>query len=124
MGSGGRVGRRGGGWRAAAWVGACVLALGLSGLAASAVKSLPESNALVVLIALAGAFLFWWWTPHLLLGGRIGWRALLPSAARNRGALAAPPWVSPPLPSRLVARSAYEFRPRRTVLPGTARATT
>jgi membrane protein len=26
------------------------------------------------------AVLFWWWTVHFLLGGRIGWRALLPAA--------------------------------------------
>jgi membrane protein len=26
------------------------------------------------------AVLFWWWTVHFLLGGRIGWQALLPTA--------------------------------------------
>ena len=26
------------------------------------------------------AVLFWWWTVHFLLHGRIGWRALLPAA--------------------------------------------
>src|SRR5260370_40954398 len=118
MGSGGRVGRRGGGWRAAAWVGACVLALGLSGLAASAVKSLPESNALVVLIALAGAFLFWWWTPHLLLGGRIGWGALLPSAALTGRVLGTLLWISPLLMPGIGASSEYKFGPLGTGFVG------
>jgi membrane protein len=102
-------------WRSTAWLAACVLAFGLSGLAASAVKSLPESNALVVLIALAGAFLFWWWTPHLLLGGRIGWRALLPSAALTGGVLVTLLWISPLLMPGIVASSEYEFGPLGTV---------
>ncbi|MEV0170051.1 ribonuclease BN [Streptomyces sp. NPDC050803] len=31
-------------------------------------------------LALLSAMLLWWWTQHLLLGGRIGWRDLLPGA--------------------------------------------
>ncbi|MFF4055933.1 YhjD/YihY/BrkB family envelope integrity protein [Streptomyces sp. NPDC001668] len=31
-------------------------------------------------MSLLSATLLWWWTPYLLLGGRIGWRSLLPGA--------------------------------------------
>jgi membrane protein len=102
-------------WRSTAWLAACVLSFGLSGLAASAVKSLPYSNELLLLIALAGAFLFWWWTPHLLLAGRIGWRALLPSAVTTGGVLVALLWISPLLMPGFVTSSEYEFGPLGTV---------
>ncbi|MFE6096528.1 ribonuclease BN [Streptomyces massasporeus] len=33
-----------------------------------------------VLLSVVSATLLWWWSQHLLLGGRIGWRSLLPGA--------------------------------------------
>ncbi|NEE07357.1 ribonuclease BN [Streptomyces sp. SID7499] len=33
-----------------------------------------------VLLSVLSATLLWWWSQHLLLGGRIGWRSLLPGA--------------------------------------------
>ncbi len=102
-------------WRSTAWLAACVLAFGLSGLAGSAVTNLPGSNELLLLIALAGAFLFWWWTPHLLLAGHIGWRALLPTAALTGGVLVALLWISPLLMPGFVTSSEYEFGPLGTV---------
>ena len=102
-------------WRSTAWLAACVLAFGLSGLAASAVRNLPGSDELLLLISLAGAFLFWWWTPHLLLAGRIGWRSLLPSAATTGGVLVALLWISPLLMPNFVGSSEYEFGPLGTV---------
>jgi membrane protein len=33
-----------------------------------------------VLLSVLSATLLWWWSQHLLLGGRIGWRGLLPGA--------------------------------------------
>ncbi|MFL6136963.1 MAG: YhjD/YihY/BrkB family envelope integrity protein [Frankiaceae bacterium] len=35
---------------------------------------------LVALVALVGATLFWWFSMWLLLGGRMGWRTLLPAS--------------------------------------------
>ncbi len=32
------------------------------------------------MLSLLSATLLWWWSQHLLLGGRIGWRDLLPGA--------------------------------------------
>ncbi|MFD9985455.1 ribonuclease BN [Streptomyces massasporeus] len=33
-----------------------------------------------VVLSVLSATLLWWWSQHLLLGGRIGWRSLLPGA--------------------------------------------
>ncbi|MFD8236876.1 ribonuclease BN [Streptomyces sp. NPDC059696] len=33
-----------------------------------------------LVLSLISATLLWWWSQHLLLGGRIGWRSLLPGA--------------------------------------------
>ncbi|MFJ4202910.1 ribonuclease BN [Streptomyces sviceus] len=33
-----------------------------------------------LVLSLLSATLLWWWSQHLLLGGRIGWRSLLPGA--------------------------------------------
>jgi membrane protein len=102
-------------WRTAAWLAACVLAFGLSGLADDAVKNMPGSSELLLFIALAGAFLFWWWTPHLLLAARIRWRALLPGAVLTGGVLVALLWISPLLMPGFVTNSEYEFGPLGTV---------
>jgi membrane protein len=37
-------------------------------------------HVLIFVCEFAIAVLFWWWTVHFLLHGRIGWRALLPAA--------------------------------------------
>lgn len=36
-------------------------------------------------VSAAMSVLLWWWTPHLLLLGRVGWRALLPTALMTGG---------------------------------------
>jgi len=102
-------------WRSTVWLTACVLAFALSGLAADALKNTPGSSTLAFLISLAGGFLFWWWTPHLLLAGRVGWRTLLPSAAATGGALVALLWLSPLVMPGFVTSSEYEFGPLGTV---------
>ncbi|WP_248504788.1 ribonuclease BN [Streptomyces sp. D2-8] len=33
-----------------------------------------------IVLSLLSATLLWWWSQHLLLGGRVGWRSLLPGA--------------------------------------------
>jgi membrane protein len=102
-------------WRSAAWLAACVLAFGLSGLADDAIKDMTGSNELLILIALVGAFLFWWWTPHLLLAARIPWRTLVPGAVATGGVLVALLWISPLLMPGFVTSSEYEFGPLGTV---------
>ena len=37
-------------------------------------------HVLIFVYEFAVSVLFWWWTAHFLLGGRIGWRALFPAA--------------------------------------------
>ncbi|MER7753730.1 ribonuclease BN [Kitasatospora sp. NPDC097643] len=42
-----------------------------------------------VLLSLTASVLLWWWTQHLLLGGRIGWLPLLPGAVLAGGGMVA-----------------------------------
>jgi membrane protein len=43
-------------------------------------RDLAGGIGLVELVTIATFTPFYWWTMHFLLGGRVGWRALLPSA--------------------------------------------
>lgn len=102
-------------WRSAVWLTACVVAFALSGFADSALQGTPGASSLAALITLSGAFLFWWWTPHLLLAARISWRSLLPGAALTGGALVALLWLSPLVMPGFVASSEDEFGPLGTI---------
>jgi len=66
-------------WRPAAWLASFVAAsdvlLGSSTLASSAPRRVAIGVISAPLIAL-----YMWWTQYFLLGGRLGWRALLPGA--------------------------------------------
>ncbi|MFJ7152442.1 YhjD/YihY/BrkB family envelope integrity protein [Streptomyces sp. NPDC100445] len=81
-----RAGTRVAPWRWPAWL---VLWLGVlilqgpvrNGFGAGAWLGTP-----LVLLTQAG---LWWWTQHLLLGGRVGWRPLLPGAVITAGVLTA-----------------------------------
>ncbi|MEU2431628.1 YhjD/YihY/BrkB family envelope integrity protein [Streptomyces sp. NPDC007861] len=44
---------------------------------------------LAVPVTLVSQALLWWWSQHLLLGGHIGWRPLLPGAVLTAGATTA-----------------------------------
>ncbi len=70
-----RLGLRGV-WRGVAWLGGFVVYLALIGLAIQLTRSL----ALGGVWGAIGAIGMWWWSPFLLLGGRVRWRALLPTA--------------------------------------------
>ena len=102
-------------WRVVAWLAACVLVFVLSGLADAGFRGVPGGTAVLVLVGLAGTLLFWWWTPHLLLGARAGWRALLPSAVLTGGQLAGLVWLSPLITPTFVANMEGEFGPFGTV---------
>lgn len=102
-------------WRFAGWLIACALSFVLSGIADAVLGSGPASTAVLILLGLAGSVLFWWWTPHLLLGGRVGWRALLPGSVLTGGVLGALIWLSPLIMPAFVASTEWEFGPIGTV---------
>jgi membrane protein len=63
-------------WRGVAWLaGIAVYFVGL-GIAIRLTGNLGISG----LIGSIAGVAMWWWTPYLLLGGRVSWRALLPGA--------------------------------------------
>ena len=64
-------------WRSVAWVLGMVVYLSIVGFFVHLVKDAGASTTFTTLLGLG----LWWWTPFLLLGGRVRWRALLPGAA-------------------------------------------
>ncbi|MDX3236553.1 YhjD/YihY/BrkB family envelope integrity protein [Streptomyces sp. ME03-5709C] len=64
-------------WRWVAWVCAALLYLAVQGPLR---EGFGAGRRLGVPLSLVSAVGIWWWTQHLLLGGRIGWRPLLPGA--------------------------------------------
>lgn len=66
-----------GAWRWVAWLTAIGIYFGLVGFIAHVAGARELSGSFSVVMA----FVLWWWTPFLLLGGRVTWRALLPAAA-------------------------------------------
>ncbi|WP_078940870.1 YhjD/YihY/BrkB family envelope integrity protein [Streptomyces cellulosae] len=63
--------------------------------------------------ALSGlsATLLWWWSQHLLLGGRIGWRYLLPGALLAGTGTVALSWAAGLFMPTAMERSLREFGP-------------
>jgi membrane protein len=72
-------------WRQLAWIAAVLPVLGAAMYAGHLTRLAPFADGLtVVVMALAlgiASMLFSWWTQHLLLGGRVEWRRLLPGSA-------------------------------------------
>ncbi|HTZ45003.1 MAG TPA: YhjD/YihY/BrkB family envelope integrity protein [Jatrophihabitans sp.] len=97
-------------WRPILWIPSlfCVLlAVAASG---SVLRGLPGTlfTALVGLPLILG---WTWWTQHLLLGGRVGWRALLPAAVTTALALAGLSIVSSFYLSRAVTYNYGRYGP-------------
>ena len=65
-------------WRPLLWL--AVLLGGFAVLAALGAVIRPEGSVLVMVAAVPVVGAWTWWTQHLLLGGRVGWRPLLPGA--------------------------------------------
>jgi membrane protein len=92
-------------WRRLLWLTTVAVVGTLSGASEPLVTGWPR----LVLIALLGAPLFtaWtWWSQHLLLGGRVPWRRLLPAAVVSGTGLvvlrlAAAAFLSPALTSQV-----------------------
>ncbi|MFG2602807.1 YhjD/YihY/BrkB family envelope integrity protein [Streptomyces sp. NPDC048514] len=81
-----RAGTRVALWRWPAWL---FLWLGFLVLQAPVRDGFGAGAWLGVPLTLAGQTGLWWWTQHLLLGGRIGWKPLLPAALITAIALSA-----------------------------------
>ncbi|MGW7694153.1 ribonuclease BN [Streptomyces asiaticus] len=69
-----------------------------------------------VLVAVLGTVLFFWWSQFLLLGGRIGWGALLPGALATSIGLLGLRVFSQLVFSPLIASSTVSYGPVGTVL--------
>jgi len=65
-----------GAWRGLAWVVGIVVYFGLIGFLVHVIRHGGISTALTTVVG----FGLWWWTPFLLLGGRVRARVLLPGA--------------------------------------------
>ncbi|MGW7265944.1 ribonuclease BN [Streptomyces sp. NPDC054842] len=62
-------------------------------------------------LSLLSATLLWWWSQHLLLGGRIGWRRLLPGAVLAGTGTVVLSWTAALFLPTAMARSLREFGP-------------
>ncbi len=65
-------------WRWLAWLAVWLVALLFQGPVQSAFGA---GRAIGFFVAAVSGTLLWWWTQHLLLGGRVPWLPLLPGAA-------------------------------------------
>ncbi|MGI5197293.1 YhjD/YihY/BrkB family envelope integrity protein [Streptomyces sp. CA-288835] len=63
------------------------------------------------MLSLLSATLLWWWSQHLLLGGRIGWRNLLPGALLAGTGTVGLSWAAGLFVPTAMERSLQEFGP-------------
>ncbi|MFJ7905464.1 ribonuclease BN [Kitasatospora sp. NPDC096204] len=95
-------------WRWLAWLLMWLTALILQGQIRSGLGTGAAIGAVLYLIT---ATLLWWWTQHLLLGGRIPWPPLLPGAVLTAAALTVLAWASRLYVPRSLNRSITQFGP-------------
>ncbi|WP_405444354.1 ribonuclease BN [Streptomyces avidinii] len=98
-------------WRHVLWLGALVGVLYLS-----AIAPLWRDSPARGFVAVAIGTVFFWWSPWLLLGGRIDWIALLPGAVATMIALLGLRVFARIVFSPLIASSAVTYGPFGTVL--------
>ena len=67
--------------RSILWIVSWVVMLQILALVLRTLADAPLGRVLHLSLQLCFNVLLWWWTSHLLLGGRVSWRALLPLAA-------------------------------------------
>jgi membrane protein len=67
-------------WRPLAWIVSLVAYFVLLGLTFKITHGGAPLTVLRATLAAAGALAMWWWTPFVLLTGRVHWRALVPTA--------------------------------------------
>ncbi|MFD4657180.1 YhjD/YihY/BrkB family envelope integrity protein [Kitasatospora sp. NPDC058444] len=95
-------------WRWLAWLLVWLTALIIQGQVRN---GFGAGAGLGVVLYLVTATLLWWWTQHLLLGGRIPWLPLLPGAVLTAAALTALAWVSRLYVPHSLSRSVNQFGP-------------
>ncbi|MFD5465670.1 YhjD/YihY/BrkB family envelope integrity protein [Kitasatospora sp. NPDC127059] len=95
-------------WRWLAWLLVWLAALVVQGHVRS---GFGAGGVLGIALYLVSAVLLWWWTPHLLLGGRVPWLPLLPGAVLTGAALTALAWASRLYVPRSLNRSVTQFGP-------------
>jgi membrane protein len=69
-------------WRPLLWLGVLLGALATLAVVGGVLRdgAVPGGTWLLLVLLAPAVFLWAWWTQHLLLGGRVGWRPLLPGA--------------------------------------------
>ncbi|MFD6419573.1 YhjD/YihY/BrkB family envelope integrity protein [Streptomyces sp. NPDC060194] len=95
-------------WRWVAWLAVWLVALIAQGLLHGGIGAGPW---LGVPLSLLCSTLLWWWTQHLLLGGRVAWLPLLPGAVLTGVAVVAVTWGSRFVMPGTVDRSVAQFGP-------------
>ncbi|MER7674204.1 YhjD/YihY/BrkB family envelope integrity protein [Kitasatospora sp. NPDC096128] len=95
-------------WRWLAWLLVWLTALTLQGRLRA---GFGAGDGLGMVLYLITATLLWWWTQHLLLGGRVPWLPLLPGAVLTSAALTALAWTSRLYIPHSLNRSVAQFGP-------------
>ncbi|MFD8703428.1 ribonuclease BN [Kitasatospora sp. NPDC059648] len=95
-------------WRWLAWLLVWLTALTVQGQVRS---GFGVGHGLGIFLYLLTGALLWWWTQHLLLGGRVRWLPLLPGAVLTGAALTALSSASRLYIPRSVDRSVTQFGP-------------
>jgi membrane protein len=69
-------------WRPLLWLGVLLGAVATLAVMGGILRgrALPGGTWLLLVVLVPAVFLWAWWTQHVLLGGRVGWRPLLPGA--------------------------------------------
>ncbi len=82
----------------------------------SATTTLWRQSLALTAAALLSAVLFFWWSQRMLLGGRVGWGALLPGAVATVIGLTGLRWFSRLVFSALIGSGAVTYGAIGTVL--------
>ncbi|GGS90214.1 YhjD/YihY/BrkB family envelope integrity protein [Streptomyces cinerochromogenes] len=107
-----RAGTRIAPWRWLAWIVLWLAALVVQGPLHQGFGAGPWLGIPMTLAGLTG---LWWWTQHLLLGGLIGWRPLLPGAVITAAALTALTVTARLYMPRALERTLAEYGPLGSV---------
>src|SRR5215467_11227978 len=94
-------------WRGFAWLVGLIAYLSLLGAIAHWIKH----GGVVQPIAAVLGFALWWWTPFLLLGGRVRARALLPAAVFITAAQIVAVWLSTAIMPRTIRSNEAKYGP-------------
>ena len=94
-------------WRGFAWLAGLVVYLGILGTIAHVI----HHGGVLAPVSTVLGFAMWWWTPFLLLGGRVRPRALIPAAVIITGAQLAAGLVSSAIVPRTIRSNESSYGP-------------